>query len=157
MSSPNIEYQLIIGDSNYFDTIFNLLKDTDQDFIPSITSKFFLEDITKKYIDRACLYIAYFDSIPAGFVSFYVNEYPNNSYLSLIAVKSEFRGYEIGKNLELNCIEYCRKKKSKGLNVNMRKSNDRLYRSRIKLGYIVTKEYKLEYSDELIVDMYLEF
>ena len=152
-----IEIKLINNNTHYYNDLLYILKVTDKDFVPSISEKTKLEDVAKKYIDLAYCFIAYVDNKPAGFVSFYCNEFPQDSYLSLIAVCEEFRGLQIGMNLELECIKYCKENKSNGLNLNMRKSNTRLYESRLKLGYKVIKEYHLPYSDELIVDMHLSF
>lgn len=151
-----IEYKLSIKNKDYYNDIFTILSETDKDFSPPISAKDTLENISVKYSRLAHVILAYVDREPAGFVSFYPN-FPEDSYLSLIGVKSEFRGLQIGKNLEINCINFCKKYKSKGLLLNMRKSNSKLYESRLKLGYKVIKEYKLEYSDELIVDMHIKF
>lgn len=152
-----IQIKLINNNIDYYNDLLHILEVTDNDFIPSISSKTKLEDVARKYIDLAYCFIAYVDHKPAGFVAFYFNELPQDSYLSLIGVCEEFRGLEIGKNLELECIKYCKKNNSKGLHLNMRKSNKRLYESRLKLGYKVVKEYYLPYSDELIIDMNLSF
>lgn len=151
------EYKLIIKDEAYHSVIYSLLEATNNDFKPSLTSKFTLEEITKKYIDFAFVYIVFINNEPAGLVTFYVNKSPKDSYLSLIAVKTEFRGLNLGKTLELKCIDYCKSKNSKGIALNMRKSNVKLFNSRIDLGYKVIREYQLENSDESIVDLYLQF
>lgn len=152
-----ISFQLAIRDRSFYEDILYVLKSTDNDFVPAISKKQTLENVADKYVNLAHVYLAYVNNVPVGFVSFYPNEFPETSYLSLIGVKSEYRGQEIGKNLELKCIEYCKKINSKGLRLNMRKSNIKLLESRLKLGYLITNEYIMEYSDELIVDLYLEF
>jgi len=153
----NITYKLYQKDNNAYSDIYSILEETDNDFIPSLTSKFKIEDVTKKYIELAHTYIAYVENKPAGLVAYYPNKKPKDSYLSIITVKKAYRGLQIGKTLELKCIEFCKRIDSKGLLVNMRKSNGGLFKSRINLGYQTTKEYKLEYSDELITDLYLKF
>src|SRR5690606_35116956 len=130
-----------------------ILTDTDKDFIPALTAKYRLIEIVEKYISFAHIYIAYVEGEPAGLVTFYPNLAPKDSYLSVVAVRSSFRGMNIGKMLEENCILFCKNINSEGLCLNMRKSNERLFKSRVKMGYIVIKEYQLPYSDETIVDM----
>lgn len=153
----DVHYKLIIREKEYYEDVYSLLQTTNDDFTPALTEKFSLEEITDKYIKLAHIYIAYVRDEPAGLVAFYPNEFPKDSYMSLIAVKSEFRGFQIGKSLETKCINYCQQFGSKGLLLNMRRSNSKLFESRQKLGYKVVKEYTLEYSAELIVDMHIEF
>lgn len=141
-----INYKLYYNDKSPYNEVISILKSTNNDFIPALSSKYSLETIANKYIEKAPLYIAYLAETPIGLVAFYPNEKPNDSYLSLITVTKEYRGLNIGKKLETLCIAYCRKKNSKGLLVNMRKSNKNLLHSRFNIGYSLVKEYKLEYS-----------
>lgn len=152
-----ITYKLFYLDDTVFDVVYHILNDTDHDFVPPLSDKFKIEVITKKYIDLSHLYISYFNNEPCGLVAFYPNVYPADSYLSLIAVKKKFRGLKIGKNLELLCLNFCKENNSAGMLVNMRKSNEQLLKSRQELGYEIIKEYKLDYSNEIIADLYLEF
>lgn len=152
-----ITYKIFYQDNKILPIVLDILNETDYDFVPPLSAKFKLEEIAKKYVDLAHLCIAYVNNMPSGLVAFYPNKSPKDSYLSIIMTKKEFRGLQIGKNLELSCIEYCKNYKSRGLLVNMRKSNTNLFNSRLKLGYKVIKEYQLDYSNEIIVDLYLEF
>ena len=152
-----INYAHFYKNPDIFSDVFLILNETDQDFIPSLTSKFQLDQVVDKYINLAHIIIAYVNGNPIGLVSFYVNEKPKDSYLSVIAVRGKYRGFQVGKNLEIKCIEVCKKSKSNGMLVNMRKSNTQLLNSRLTLGYQIVKEYKLDYSEELIVDLFLEF
>lgn len=152
-----IKYLNFYKNDKVFDDVFSLLTETDQDFVPTLSSKFSIDEIVNKYIKFANIIIAYKGNKPIGLVSFYANPNPKDSYLSLITVSENFRGYQVGKNLELKCLEFCANIKSKGVVVNMRKSNIKLLNSRLNLGYKIINEYKLEYSNELIFDLYLEY
>lgn len=157
MTNKNIEYRLFSKDITAERFIRDLLEATDKDFIPTLSSKYNIIDITKKYTNRADVLVAFSDNKPAGMVVFYPNPFPLYSYLSIICVKKEFRGLGIGKELEIRCIEECKKIKSLGIEVNMRISNKELFKSRIELGWKIVKEYKTSFSEEIIVDMQIIF
>lgn len=152
-----ITYKIFFRDKSVFKEVIDVMKQTNHDFVPPLSDKFKLEDIAQKYIDRAHIYISYFNNKPCGLVAFYPNIRPKDSYLSMIMVNKEYRGKSIGKNLELLCLDFCKENNSKGVMVNMRKSNERLLQSRQELGYKIIKEYQLDYSAEPIVDLYLQF
>lgn len=152
-----IKYALYYKNKDVFSDVYLILKETDQDFVPSLTSKFQLKEVVNKYLSLAHVLIAYINGEPSGLVSFYVNEKPLDSYLSIIAVRAKYRGYQVGKNLEIKCLEICKNSNSNGMLVNMRKSNTKLLNSRLSLGYRIIKEYRLDYSEETIVDLYLEY
>lgn len=152
-----VTYKLFYKDNSVKDQIKEILYKTDSDFIPALSQKVNIEELTIKYIEKAHILIAYVDEKPVGLVAFYANPAPDNSYLSLICVVKDFRGLGIGKELEVRCINECKAKKSRGIAVNMRKSNTKLYDSRLRLGWKVEKEYMNQFGSELIVDMYLEF
>ncbi len=152
-----ITYKLFYNDANVINHVKEILLKTDNDFIPAISEKVKIEELVIKYIQKAHLLLAFVNNRPAGMVAFYVNRSPENSYLSLICVVSEFRGRGIGRELEVRCIEECRVQESKGIAVNMRKSNTNLYNSRLELGWQVQKEYMSQIGNELIVDMYMQF
>lgn len=139
-----------------YDDILKILIETDSDFTPSISSKYNLEDVAKKYSNLANVIIAYFENTPIGLVAFYPN-INASSYMSIIMVTKRFRGLSIGKSLEEKCINYCMQISSNSLSLNMRKSNISLFNSRIRMGYKIIKEYYTDFSNELIVDLIKEF
>lgn len=135
--------------------INEILFATDNDFIPKLSQKKKITEISDKFKNYAVVVIAYVDNIPAGLVAFYSNASPKLSYLSVICVKKEYRKYGIGKNLELRCIEICKENNSSGIELNMRKSNLALLNSRLKIGYTIMREYQDNLSSEIIVDLIL--
>lgn len=155
--SKIVTYKLFFRDKSVIDQVKEILYKTEYDFIPALSEKINIEELAVKYIEKAYLLISYVNEKPAGMVAFYINSAPENSYLSLICVVEDFRGLGIGKELEIRCINECKRKLSKGITVNMRKSNTKLYNSRLKLGWKVEKEYMNQFGNELIVDMYLNF
>lgn len=157
MEKSNFEIKLFYKDQACYEDLTTILRKTDKDFIPSLTAKYNLTDVVKKYMTLAHIFLAYIGEVPVGLVTFYPNVIPKDSYLSLIAVDKNFRGKGIGKELEMKCIDFCKDFNSKGLMLNMRKSNKKLLSSRLGMGYRVVKEYTLSYSDEKIVDLYLNF
>ena len=148
---------MFFQDSTVLKEVIDVMKGTNHDFVPPLSDKFKIEVIAQKYIDLAHLYIAYFNNKPCGLVAFYPNSRPKDSYLSIIMVNKKYRGKSIGKNLEVLCLDFCKKNNSNGVLVNMRKSNEQLLKSRQGLGYKIIKEYQLDYSTETIVDLYLKF
>lgn len=156
MKIDNIVYRLFCND-NIYDIIYLIIKETDNDFIPKLSDKYKLEEIAEKYIKYSHCIIAYVNDEPAGLAAFYPNPKPNTSYFSLLSVRKKFRGYQIGRNLEIKCIEYCRKIDSLGLDLTMRKSNTTLFQKRLEFGYQVLREYKSPHADLVVVDMFLDF
>lgn len=153
----NIEYKLYHKDENIEDNLSIILKETDADFQPRLTEKYKIEEIIDKFVKLSHCIISFVNGEPAGLVVFYPNEKPKDSYLSIICVREKFRGLKIGITLEEKCLNYCKNQKSRGLRLNMRKSNNKLFNSRINLGYIVEKEYMSVIGNEIIVDLYKEF
>lgn len=153
----NIDYQLYFNNPDAKKYIQLILEETDNDFIPKISSKFELSKIVDKYSRLAYNLIVFVDESPAGLVSFYINTHPDNSYLSIICVRKEFRGMQLGLELEKRCIQTCKNYKSSGLKLNMRKSNTRLLESRLSMGYKITKEYEDINSSQALVDLHMSF
>lgn len=152
-----IEFKLYFQDSKARSFIEIILKETDKDFIPNLSSKYKLDDIVEKYLTLAHNLIVFVQNEPAGMVSFYPNIQPENSYLSIICVRDKYRGMSIGKELEKKCIQFCKSYNSYGLSVSMRKSNLNLFNSRLNMGYKVEREYKNTFSEEVLVDMHMKF
>ena len=157
MKDNEIKYISFDKDDSSFQLILNILLSTDSDFSPPISSKVDIHDISKKYAEKASVFIAFVNNQPAGLVAYYPNTVPDFYYLSIICVKNEFRGNGIGKTLEEKFISDCMSINSRGVRLNMRKSNYKLLNSRLNLGYNIIREYKNEFSSEIIIDLEYDF
>lgn len=153
MKAEEIKYKLFDKDKSSQIFIYDILHSTNNDFIPALSSKVDIQGISKKFASLASVIIAFVDNIPVGLVAYYNNPAPNFSYLSIICVKKEFRGYGIGRNLEIKCLNNCKNFNSSGLTLNMRVSNQKLLKSRLELGYKIVKEYKSHYGSDVLADL----
>ena len=118
--------------------LYHFLKDIDQDFSPYLSSKVVLSEYVEKIQNHAELIV---DKTVAlrGIVVLYCNDVVNfKAYISLVGVRSEFRGMGIARKMMVEAIN---KAQDNGMKVIGIHSNNeialKLYKS---LGF-VTKEF----------------
>ena len=96
-----------------FDMEFNIFKefinDVSDDFIPSLTDRLDINEYFEKLKTYASYSIAYKDNRVAGIVLFYCNNYDTKSaYITLLAVRKEYRRMHIASMLLERTIEFVR-------------------------------------------------
>lgn len=88
-----------------------------------------------------------------GFIEFKFKDFTAN--LLGMAVKKEFRGNKIGKNLLDFFVELCRKKEIKEIMLIVKKNNSIARRLYEKNGFVETRELKNKIESSAIVEMKL--
>jgi len=107
--------------------------------------------------ERAVNICAYNKKELVGLASVYFNEYPEFSYWTFFAVKSDYSRQGIGIKLEENLIEFCKLNNSAGINGEMRKSNKRLFKMHKAFGFKDMGIYKEANDTEVKIKIQLKF
>lgn len=108
------------GEINHI-LIFQMLREVDDYFIPSLSSRTDINEYSKKIALNAVSIVATSESDTIGFISFYYT--PGTSYITMLCVKKEYQGQSIGHNLLSKAINYCKELGSKEMKTIMRKTN----------------------------------
>lgn len=119
--------------------LLDFLNSVNEDFNPPLTEKVCLEEYVKKITEKAELIIEYVDDDIVGMVVLYCNDVISGiAYIPFCAVRKEFRGKGIARQLMMNAIKVA---KDRGMSVLGIHSNNiiaiKLYKN---IGFI-TKEF----------------
>lgn len=119
--------------------LLDFLNSVNEDFNSPLTEKVCLEEYVKKITEKAELIIEYVDDDIVGMVVLYCNDVISGiAYIPFCAVRKEFRGKGIARQLMMNAIKVA---KDRGMSVLGIHSNNiiaiKLYKS---IGFI-TKEF----------------
>lgn len=98
--------------------LYRFLREIDEDFSPSLSSKVTLFEYVEKIQNKAELIIDIDNNIIRGLVVLYCNNLDNrNAYISLVGVKKDYRGRGIARNLMKDAIKIAKDKGMKILGI----------------------------------------
>ncbi|MCF2659126.1 GNAT family N-acetyltransferase [Parabacteroides distasonis] len=132
---------------------------TEGRLIPSLSSRINVDDFIERVYQNATFFIArdIENDIIVALNIVYVNQAPDRSYATFLAVLEEFESMGIGARLILNAIRYCKKVGSACYSLSMRKSNETMLAFYLKNGFVIESEKTYPNSDEIQVDLKLVF
>lgn len=124
-----------------------------KDYFPKLATKTInLDNFVRKLDMNAEFVYALIDCNVIGFASFYANDMSSlNCHIVLLAVKREYQGLGVGRELIQNAITQARSKKMKTITLDVGKKNQRAISIYNHLGFKLAKED--EYSLSLILNL----
>lgn len=120
--------------------IQELLKNIDNDFIPSLSSKINIEEYSKKIFNKATIFSTNKKGELIAFIAFYCNEELKVAYCTMIAVRKNEQNSGIGTNLIKSSIDYLKKKNFNSLTLEIYKTNIKAIDFYKKLGFKIEDE-----------------
>lgn len=128
---------------NEYEDIRKLINTFDSCFTPSLSdSEINLERLSKKFFEYAKIYAVYDDEqLCNGMIAFYVNDKKEKiAYISLLAVKSEYRRKKIG-SLLMQIVEKVAKQSGmQSIKLEVKKENNKAISFYKKNGYVKCQE-----------------
>lgn len=109
-----------------------------------------IESLAKKFCENAEFFIAKHNSITAGFISFYCNDFSSKtSFISMIIIDKNYQGKGLGKELLKKAIDYCKAQKMKCVKLEVACSNKNAISFYEKLGFVKSEQKNDSYFYEL--------
>lgn len=138
------------------ESIKNILLKYNHYFIPSLLNRVDADDYSKKLSNNSNILIAKQGETIIGFLAFYYNPFPKDSYVALLAVDQSVQNLGVGSSLVRRTINYCMEKGSSGILLEMRADNSPLLKFYKKLGFIVKEKFSSPYNDEIKFYLHLK-
>ena len=118
-----------------------ILFEIDCDFSPNLSSKINVTEYVDKIIKRATVIPIYINGKMEAFIAVYCNDYDHYiAYLTMIAIRKEYRSKGLGKLLVGTAIAYLKALNFQNFRLEVFKSNRNAYLLYNKLGFTVYKE-----------------
>ena len=121
--------------------INQIITDCDSAFEKPITKLENYSILLNKISERSYFYCACKDNKIAGYTAFYANDTADKrAYISLLAVKPEYQGLQIGQRLIEKCFGVSLEYNMKYVLLEVRKDNDKGLRFYKKNGFLIQNE-----------------
>ncbi len=111
----SIQFIRYENDSSIAPDVLHVLKSVNEEFVPHLNTWVDLDAYSKKVSSKAVCWLAYDDSEVIGLAACYVNQAPDFSFWTMLAVRKEYRNRLVALQLEPLVIKYCREKGSRGI------------------------------------------
>lgn len=118
-----------------------LLIEVDNEFIPNLSSRLAIDEYVDKIVSNSMVLPVYNNGILSAFISFYCNNYKEQTgYLTMIAVKSDYRNMGVAKLLIQYAIGFLQNIGFKYFRLEVGRQNEKAIALYKKLGFTVFKE-----------------
>lgn len=120
--------------------LVEFLESVDSDFPISLSDKVNINDYAMKLLNNATIKFCIKGNQIVGMVAGYTENLADNiAYITVLAVRKEFRGLRIGYDLVKEFIEVCRGKKIKAIHLYTHKTNSSAIKMYNNLGFELYK------------------
>lgn len=108
-----------------------------------------LSEYSEKLYEKACTILCQSHGKPVGLAAFYANNFTTcTAYLTFIALKSQFQGCGIGKNLLVKCEQLAKQNSMLQMRLEVQKINERAILFYQKAGYKICASTQQSYYME---------
>lgn len=103
--------------------IFLHLKECDNNFTPSLSSRLDIAAYSKKIFDKSITFEAWQNSILSGTIAAYFNKTTKSAFITNVSVLKKIMGLGIASKLLKMCIDYSFKNEIKQITLEVNKNN----------------------------------
>ena len=134
-----------------FDKLYNFLEEVDEDFPIPLSHKTNLHELSKKFIDKADIFVEYSEDNEIGYIK---NSQNRKAYISIVATKKAYRYKHLARKLLNEFINKCNHKKMKSIFLYTHKSNVKAIKMYKSIGFEITEQSKRQ--EDYLLELRLE-
>lgn len=117
-----------------------LLEQSDNEFIPPLSTIVNISDFSDKIRERAITFEAFTGKLLVGIVAAYFNDRSTNAgYITIVCVLKNYHGRGIAKELVNNCIQFGRNNRFTQIGLEVSEDNLKAFKLYQNLGFIITE------------------